>query len=323
MLLCGLGTMALAEFFVRKLSEIELIYPLEMAKYARALKQEDPQKKVSHIHVANASAKLMGVEVALNSLGNRGAEPKPPGTKKLKRILTLGSSVTMGWGVPETEIFTSILEDKLNRREPIESGWKYEVNNAGVGNYNSEFQYELFKRQFSQLKPDYVVLQYFISDAERRPKEKNNWIYKKSDLAVLLYDRISSLLFHFFEKNPASFYGRLYEENSADWLATQKIVDAMAKECATRSVPFWVMIIPDLHDLRENGPYAKIYDTIELTFDKNHIQTLNMFPIFAMEFANREQDLWVQSDDAHPNAKGHQLMAETFYKILLPRIESK
>lgn len=321
--LCGVATLGVAELLIRKLSEVELIYPLEMAKYARSLKQLDPLGKVSHIHIPNASATLMGVSVRLNSLGNRGKEPMPQGTKKVKRFLVLGSSVTMGWGVLEEETFTSRLEQKLNTSSPKPNNWIYEVNNAGIGNYNSEFQYELFKRQISQLKPDYVLLQYFISDAEKRPREKNNWIYKKSDLAVLLYDRLSSLKFHFSENTLLSFYDSLYAENSTGWQETHEIVKAMARECDAKKIPFWVMIIPDLHDLRANTAYAQIYEKIERQFKENKIETLNMFPLFSERFGNREKDLWVQPSDSHPNAQGHMLMAEAFFPFFLTRIGNR
>lgn len=60
-----------------------------MAKYATELKMRDPRGEVSHVHRPSASAKLMGVEVSLNSQGNRGPELATPRDTLRKRLLVL------------------------------------------------------------------------------------------------------------------------------------------------------------------------------------------------------------------------------------------
>src|SRR4051812_1676841 len=89
-------TLSAAEIALRVRSTYKNIYNIEMVKYATELKMPDPEGQVSHVHQRNKTAKLMGVEVSLNTLGNRGpdlAVQKPANTK---RVFVLGSSVTMG-----------------------------------------------------------------------------------------------------------------------------------------------------------------------------------------------------------------------------------
>lgn len=87
-------TLAVGEGALRVVFAYRLNYNIEMVKYAKALKQRDSGGEVSHVHRPNTSATLMGVEVALNSLGDRGPEvaAKQPAST---RVLVLGSSVTL------------------------------------------------------------------------------------------------------------------------------------------------------------------------------------------------------------------------------------
>ena len=62
-------TLGVGEIAIRVITSRRLVYNIEMVKYARELKQRDPRGVVSHVHRPSRSAKLMGVEIALNSLG--------------------------------------------------------------------------------------------------------------------------------------------------------------------------------------------------------------------------------------------------------------
>ena len=122
--------LAVGEGAVRLIASQKLIYNIEMVKYAKSLKMPDPDQVASHVHRPNSSAHLMGVNIALNSLGNRGPE-LPRKSPNVLRIMVLGSSVTMGWGVSQEETFTSLAEKKLNT-EPLLLGKKVEIVNAGI-----------------------------------------------------------------------------------------------------------------------------------------------------------------------------------------------
>ena len=87
---------------------------------------------------------------------------------------------------------------------------------------------------------------------------------------------------------------------------------------ATRdSVPFIVMIIPDIHDLSPGTPYQALYDRIEATFKGMGLATINTFGAFQQRFGGDVTQLWIQGDDPHPNARGHALMADILYQYLV------
>ncbi len=53
-----------------------------------------------HLHIPNAMVTLQNVEIAIISLGMRGSELSAKGRKK---FLLVGSSITLGRGVPENK----------------------------------------------------------------------------------------------------------------------------------------------------------------------------------------------------------------------------
>ena len=84
-------------------------YDIEMWRYALTLKQRSDNPILGHDHVRSASAILQSVEIRTNAWGLRGAEVPMPPVPGRRRILFLGSSVTLGWGVPEEATVTEKL----------------------------------------------------------------------------------------------------------------------------------------------------------------------------------------------------------------------
>ncbi len=292
-----------------------LIYNIEMVKYARELKVRDSTGAVSHVHRPSSSAHLMGVDVSLNSLGDRGPELKDPKDPNRKRVLVLGSSITLGWGVPFEKTFTARTEELLNTNKPFGSAVSFEFVNAGIGNYNTHFQYALFQRQYPVVAPDMVVLHYFISDVQPRTMGRDSFILKHSFLAAFLFDRWSQLKLRFSGdyKDLFTFYNDLYADGSQPWTQTQQEILSMRDRTAMDGVPFIVMIIPDIHDLSPGTPYKALYQKMETRFKAMGLTTVNAFDAFQCDFGDDVTRLWIQADDPHPNARGHALMADILY----------
>jgi len=316
-LIATLVTLALGEGVVRLVASQRLIYNIEMVKYARALKQRDPLGVVSHVHRPSRTAKLMGVEIALNSMGDRGPDPLEPKPSGTKRVLVLGSSITMGWGVPFDAVFTSVAEKRLNAEQPFGPATRFELINAGIGNYNTVFQRELFRDQYPRLKPDAVVLNYFISDVQPRTMGRNNPVLKHSYLAAWIFDRYSQWQFTRGGKDLFTFYAELYADDSEPWRITQDKIREMRDACAADHRPFVVMIIPDIHDLSPGTPYQALYQKMETTFRGAGFDVVNTFDAFQQRFGGDVTKLWIQGDDPHPNSAGHALMASELVEHLV------
>ena len=311
-------TLAVGEVAIRVISSHTLIYNIEMAKYARALKQRDPKGEVSHVHVPSRSARLMGVDVTLNSLGHRSRElsnPKMPGSK---RILVLGASATMGWGVSVDRVFTSVVEEKLNRTKPFGPDVTFEIANAGIGNYNVYFQLKLLQNQYPIVKPDLVLVQYAITGAEPLTMGRNNWLLQHSFLADYFFDRFQHLRFAGGNNQDLfTFYSQFYKDDSEAWKQTQGYLATIRDTTRKDGVPLVIMIIPDIHDLAADSPYRDLYAKMALAFQKLDILTINTFDEFQKHFGADVSKVWIHSDDPHPNASGHALMADALYGYLI------
>lgn len=309
-------TLGLGEIAIRVVTSRRLDYNIEMVKYARELKQRDPRGVVSHVHRPSRRARLMGVDVSLNSLGDRGPELVEPKLAGTRRILVLGSSVTMGWGVRFDQVFTTVAERRLNSERPFGADVRFEIVNAGIGNYSTAFQRELFRDQYPRVAPDAVILNYFISDAQPRTMGRDNAILKYSSLAAWLFDRVSQWRFSREGRDLYSVYADLYADGSSAWQTTLAQITAMRDACAADGRPFIVMIVPDIHDLSPGTPYAALYTKMGTAFRAAGLTTFSTFDAFQQRFGADVTSLWIQADDPHPNASGHQVMADALVTFL-------
>lgn len=96
------------------------------------------------------------ITVDINSHGLRSPETtyaKPPGTF---RILNLGDSVAMGWGIREEDTYGRRLESMLN--EQSHGDRRFEVINAGVPGWNVENELAYLQAEGLKYQPDLILL---------------------------------------------------------------------------------------------------------------------------------------------------------------------
>jgi lysophospholipase L1-like esterase len=105
---------------------------------------------------AHSEYEWQGIPVRINSHGLRGPETsydKPQGTM---RILNLGDSVAMGWGVAEEDSYGRQLEQLLNENAAGER--RYEVINGAVPGWNLENAGAFLQAQGLDYEPDLILL---------------------------------------------------------------------------------------------------------------------------------------------------------------------
>lgn len=96
------------------------------------------------------------IPMEINSHGLRGPEVTHEKPAKTFRILNLGDSVAMGWGVREEETYGRQLEYRLNARD--DAGIRYEVINAGVPGWNPDNALAYLQAEGLKYKPDLILL---------------------------------------------------------------------------------------------------------------------------------------------------------------------
>ena len=119
---------------------LRFTYPLysnfntEMWKYSKDIKTLSNIPNVSHVHVPNKHEILYHVDLSTNSLGFRDYEYLINKSQDTKRILVLGDSVTLGWGVNLSNTYSKVLERMLNNQsQSINEKIKYEIINTASG----------------------------------------------------------------------------------------------------------------------------------------------------------------------------------------------
>jgi hypothetical protein len=279
-------------------------FSMEMWKYAIALKQPVANPRLSFIHRPNSSAFLMGVPFETNSAGLRDWEhprEKPPGTY---RILWLGDSTAVGWGVPLEGSAPKLLEKRLSN-----SGHGiFEVLNAGVGNYNTVQEVEHYVTMDRSFHPDLVILEYFINDAEPVPRERNVGPMSYAYLPAFATSRFDGLLRLFGVRSGwRDYYSSLYLDGSPGLEAAKSALRRLADITAGDGTGLLILILPELHRINGSYPFEKEQRKIEDSLDSQKTRWIDL--ISCLRDHGPEAELWITPADAHPNVKANTLIA--------------
>jgi lysophospholipase L1-like esterase len=298
------------ELVVRARMDDGMQYDLEMWKYARDLKQVAANPLIGHQHRPNSQARLMGVDVKINSKGLREREIAYERTASTLRILMLGDSFTEGWGVTFDETFSKRIERLYAAR-----GISAEVINAGVGNYNTVMEVNYFLEEGHNYRPDVVVLNYVPNDAEPVPPyaAPAPWI-GLCRACVYLFGRLDTLLREVSVRPDwRAYYLDLYRGGRAKgWLDAKASIAALAEYARSHHVKLLVAYLPELHDLRYD-PLRSISDLVRQAARANGADFVDVSP----EFKARDAiELWVSRSDPHPNALANKLIADALFRKL-------
>ena len=288
------------ELLLRVVFARSLDFSMEMWKYAVALKQPVADPLLSFAHRPNRSAFLMGVDFSIDSVGLRDREfsrEKPAG---VRRIVWLGDSTTVGWGVPLESTAPKLLERRLNGR--------YEVLNAGVGNYGTVQEVEHYLTIDRAFHPDQIILEYFINDAEPVPREHNTGIAGHSYLAAFAIARFDGALrVAGLRPDWRAYYASLYRDGSPGLEAAKAALARLANAAAQDHAQLLLAILPELHQINGTYPFAAEQKKIEDHLASLHVRALDLLP--CLRGHGPEASLWITPADDHPNAKANTLIA--------------
>jgi lysophospholipase L1-like esterase len=296
---------AILEVFCRTVLDDGMRFEFEMWRYARELKVAQPDPQLPFVHRPNGRARVMGADVALNGRGLRAdhetADRKAPGSM---RIMMLGDSVTFGFGVGQDESTSARLEGLLN----ADGGTtRYEVLNAGVGNYNTVMEVANYLQHGRSLAPDLVVLNFFVNDAETTPVPKGNVLTRSSLAAVYFNNRVDSVA-RWTNGAPGwqQYYSDLFNDDAPGWQAAQQAIAALKRACDEDGRPLVIVNYPDLHQTQPY-PLGRITTRIQRVAESLPARFLDLTPI--VEEQHDAALTWVNGGDPHPNAATHALYA--------------
>ncbi|THD68396.1 MAG: hypothetical protein E7813_10785 [Bradyrhizobium sp.] len=294
-----------AELLLRIKNSTMRNYDIEMWRYAKELKVPSPDPSLGHEHVRNASALLESVDIRLNEWGLRGGPVMVPAPKR--RILFLGGSITLGWGVPEQDTISARLQQRLR-----EEGEDVEVLNGGVGNYNAERYIERFFTQLEGLNPTDIVVQYFLRDAEKLDPGGGNILLRNSELAVITWTALSRLANKSGEQSLVDHYKEVYREDQPGYIEMKKRLKMLADYAKAHDIRLYMAMTPDVHDLT-NYPFGFIHDRMRSIADDDGYRYVDFLPALG---TLSPQEVWAMPGDPHPNAIAHGLMANAMLPVI-------
>ena len=272
-------------------------YDIEMWRYANELKIQDPV--LGHNHLTNKGSVLQGVEIKLNSKGMRSDEFDVDD----KKILFLGSSISLGWGVEQQDSYPGIIQKKLSS-----NSINYKVLNGSIGNYNTFRYVNNFLSNQTEIEPEVIVINYFINDAETLPINSSNWLIKNSQLFATLTITYKKL----FSKSGfdlKQYYKDLYKDNNQSFLEMKESLNKLSEYSKRTNSQVLLTVIPDIHFL-EDYPFETIHEKMKNLSTELGFEYHDLLPSFEnIPF----EELQIIPGDSHPNEFGHQRISESLY----------
>jgi lysophospholipase L1-like esterase len=294
-------------------------FSMEMWKYATKLKQPVADPHLSFVHAPNRSAFLMGAPVSINSHGLRDreySEAKPAG---VYRIMMLGDSTTLGWGVRQEDTAAKFLERKLNANPP--PGYnKVEVLNAGVGNYDTVQEVTYYETRGRAFHPDLVILVFFINDPEPVPVEKKGLLIDRSYLIAFATNRFDGIL-RLTGKRPdwKQYYSSLYNDDQPGFQACKEALRSLAKSTRNDEAKVLVALLPELHKINgDSYPFKAAHQKIKDVLATEQVPVVEL--IDGLKDHGPEETLWVTPTDDHPDAKANDLISGQLQQWILANI---
>ncbi|MEM1319715.1 MAG: hypothetical protein AAGG75_05625 [Bacteroidota bacterium] len=252
---------------------------------------------------SSVTTTFKGGQLSTNEWGMRDqsySKQKPEGKV---RIGILGGSYVMGSGVNDEEVFDSVVEKDLNRS--AFRGRQYELLNFSVPGYHLLHCLDRFDRKAADFDLDAVMLFSHSVDLGRAYKTVNKILEEEERLP-----------FGFMEKILEKWQVDTLQDRRANFGRMEPMVKEMvrgayeylAEECRKRNIqPIFVY-----------WPRTRKEATEELEFAMRTVSELG-YLIIDLSGAYSDQpvaSIQLAEWDQHPNALGHQLIAQKMLEIL-------
>lgn len=304
-----------SEIGVRLVSSQINFYSIEIAKFAKKMLIQDHLNELTHVNKPNASGRFMGVDISFNSLGYRYNEISKKKSGEY-RVLVLGSSQAMGWGVEQESTFSEILERKLDKYDEKYRKRKFRIINAATVNYSICDENRFLQRQEKLIDYDTIILQMNLQMLGDIKEIHSSKVFYYSYLSVFLFERYFFLHQYIFPSENETFLREIREQLKSESLPAQKCLQNISYFLKQRNKKFLIFLTPNFRKLTLSEPAEEIQDNLLDYFRKNKIAAVNMVTDFNEKFSGKEDMIIVNKDDSHPNMLAHQLIADILFNRL-------
>jgi len=255
-----------------------------------------------------------GVLFETNEFGFRGPDRTLVAAPGTFRVALIGDSIAMGAGVEYEATYGSLLEKRLNS-ERLDA--TYEVLNFAVAGLNTRIILYRLKRLGLRFAPDLIVYGYTLNDIADRHyihsyvDHGNYERYARSPIRIVQVLGPHWRMFVEAVFAPqGSYVNELHENyfhNEAAWADLLAGFDDLARTGRESAACVVLFIHASLQTLNVLHPFQKEYDVVAEAAKQRGLFVVESFDGLR---GRNAPDLWVASDDAHPNEQGHRILAE-------------
>jgi hypothetical protein len=179
------------------------------------------------------------------------------------------------------------------------------VWNAGIGNCNTSMELARYRLQVRPLHPQWVILGYFVNDAEPDPVIPRNPLVWRSALIALAQARFLKQ-----ERAPLGdyrlYYRGLYADGRPGWERTRRALREFGALLRQDGVAATLVLLPELHEPRGFGGFADVYARVGAIARASGFEVIDPSGGFPPGPGER---YWITPDDAHPNAAAQAIFA--------------
>jgi lysophospholipase L1-like esterase len=259
----------------------------------------------------------LGIDFDISSQGLRNREvatPKPPGTF---RVLVLGDSVTLGYGVPVDATYTHALEGLIGAPN-------VEVINAGASGWVLADSVAYLEHYGLALEPDMIVagvtrgdlmapIKYEIRGGVGYEKNANvSWIppfAKKMLRHSRLYLAVARIIMSRDRRDPSE--SERGEAFAKMWPKAKPTVDRLVTIANEHRLPLLVAYLPISLEVARGVEYPAMIEELS-HLDAARFGFVNVLPRFVAD--DDKRTLYLPMDPAHPTPRGHQLIARVIFE---------
>jgi hypothetical protein len=293
----------------------------ELEEQRKTRTEEDDWKGIFHTGVLepmdtisqnrllpNRSLEFKGARMTTNEHGMRDRSysmDKPPNTY---RIALIGGSIEMGSGVEDLQTFENVAEDRLNAEGF--TGETIEILNFAMGGHYPVNHIERARSAVDSFQADALIL--VLHDANevwRNVKE----VYKLEKRGLLDdYPEIQEILDSNRQAQTQETSLR-QEMRAVSRPLFESVLGEYSKIKDEFNIPLTVIYLESLHEAKQSRPAFENW--LESVLQTNNIAYWSYSSIFseaiqASATLNSKSDIWIRSWDKHPNAVGHEIIAE-------------
>ncbi len=325
----GLVTFLILEAMLRILDPLGIKYFFENDRYFSIL---EANEIYSYIHPGNFKGTFQGAEIKTNSRGFRGPEFNSTKKNDTTRVLIVGDSVVLGWGVSQDAIFPTLLQNRFDSEKR-----KVEIIPMGVSSWNTRNQYEYLNFKGFGLDPDIITMVIVsndvvpkksgvtsvprkklfpekISSGDSNPKKTikdrlwSGWNYLGGYLFAVRYVQ------YFIKASWQGNYFATLDSSSPAWLDASLALDGIIEYCRKNSIELVFHIYGSAESINSNSS-LKMYKY----YLENKGFEIGTFP----QSLIGDPKFRISIADGHANEEGHKIIADVLFDAISLFIPSK